>query len=72
MTLQWDALPGKPMIGWCEGCDFGVRDLLFQRLKPDENLPAIGELIEPTLVAIAARGPDRWRGPGPYLSASAN
>jgi hypothetical protein len=47
------------MIGWCEGCDFGVCDLPFQRLKPDPALPAIGELVDPVLSAIAERGPDR-------------
>lgn len=57
--LKWDALPGRPSIGWCDACGWGPKDPEFLRLKPDEALPAVESLVEPVLAAIEARGPGR-------------
>lgn len=58
--IKWTAKRGRPMIGWCESCDWGAKDPEFLRLRPQGNAgPADLAQVEPVLAAIEARGAGR-------------
>lgn len=60
-VLKFQALPGRPSVGWCERCDWGLADPEFRRLRVDQTKPSAPGVAEAVLAAVAARGPDRVR-----------
>lgn len=68
--LKWPTKTGRPMIGWCESCNWGATDPELLRLKPDGVAAASdASQVDSVLAAIAQRGPGRvsWsRPPEPH------